>query len=85
MAFSTSTQCREIIDMGAAAKKMDFNFTPGEWFRCGLLEPTFDITAEAARKYRERGIWLEGKHWKRDPVGRVIYSRDEITNWLDGK
>lgn len=71
--------------MNAVAERPQFQVSAGEWFRSRLLQPTFDITAEAARKYRERGIWLEGLHWRVDPVGRVIYNRDAITKWLSGK
>lgn len=46
------------------------------------LPNVFGISEEAARKYRERGVWLEGKHWKKDPVGRIVYITQEIENWL---
>lgn len=55
---------------------------PGRWVRGKLLGPIWGLTEEGARKYRERGVWLEGRHWKYDPVGRVVYHRDEIDNWF---
>tara|TARA_B100001105_G_scaffold241281_1_gene220549 strand:- start:15147 stop:15293 length:147 start_codon:yes stop_codon:yes gene_type:complete len=45
----------------------------------------FGINAEQARKYRERGFWLEEKHWRFDPVRRVVYNPEEIANWFEGK
>lgn len=54
------------------------------WIRPSLLPKIFGITAEAARKYRERGLWLEGKQFKR--VGRNYwYSCSQIDAWLDAQ
>lgn len=69
----------------AAAEKLNFTITPGDWFRGNLLTPVFGITSEAARKYRERGVWLEGKHYRRDPLGVYVYNRQAITDWMGGK
>jgi len=76
----------------SAAEKLDpprptsiFSITPGDWFRGTLLEPVFGITAEAARKYRDRGVWLEGRHFRRDPLGKFVYSRQAISEWMEGK
>ncbi|SIQ14782.1 excisionase family protein [Marinobacterium stanieri] len=55
----------------------------GRWVRASLLPSTWGITTEAARKYRERGIWLEGKHWRKDPTGRVVYNSAEIDQWFE--
>lgn len=57
---------------------------PGLWFRQNLLESIFDISKEAARKYRSNGLWLEEKHWRTDPANRIVYNRVEIENWLGG-
>lgn len=56
-------------------------YTPA-WVRGSLIPGMFGITQEAARKYRERGVWLEGKHWKKDPLGKVVYNPQAISNWL---
>jgi hypothetical protein len=69
----------------AAAAKIQPLITPADWIRGNLLLPVFGITSEAARKYRERGIWLEGLHFRKDPVGQYVYSRPAITNWMGGK
>ena len=57
----------------------------GKWVRDRLMMPLFGITPEMARKYRERGVWLEEKHWRKDPSGRIVYNRLEIENWFEGK
>jgi hypothetical protein len=68
----------------AAAQKIEYQVHPGAWFRQELMPPIFGITAEAARKYRERGLWLEGKHWRKDPANRVVYNRRAIETWMEG-
>lgn len=58
--------------------------SPAKWVRPSLLPIIFGITPEAARKYRERGVWLEGKHWRYDPVNKIVYCPSEIENWMEG-
>ncbi len=55
------------------------------WFRGDLLPSVFGISAEAARKYRSGGLWLEGKHWRTDPANRIVYSRQAIEAWMGGE
>lgn len=68
----------------SAAEKLNF-ITPADWFRGNLLKPVFGITSEAARKYRDRGVWLESKHFRKDPMGQYVYSRQAITDWMEGR
>lgn len=67
----------------AAAEKLPHTYHPDHWFRGALLPVIFGISQECARKYRERGIWLEGRHWKKDPVGRVVYNPCAINQWFE--
>jgi len=69
----------------AAAQKIEYQTHPGAWFRQELLMPIFGISTEAARKYRSGGLWLEGKHWRKDPANRIVYSRKAIEVWMEGK
>lgn len=55
--------------------------TPANWIRPRLMLPMFGISPEAARKNRERGVWLEGLHWKKDPQGNVVYNWRAIDAW----
>jgi hypothetical protein len=74
--------------MGSAAEKIEHfhvHVEAGAWLRQELLEPVFGISTEAARKYRTRGMWLEGKHWRTDPAGRIVYNRDAINDWMGGQ
>lgn len=68
----------------AAAQKISTFTHPGAWFRQELMPHIFGITPEAARKYRERGVWLEGKHWRKDPTRRIVYNRTAIEAWMAG-
>lgn len=68
----------------SAAERIEYHVTPGAWFREELLQPVFGITTEAARKYRTRGLWLENRHWRKDPANRIVYSRDAIQDWMGG-
>lgn len=61
-----------------------FVVSPAKMIRAKLLPNVFGITSECARKYRERGVWLEGKHWNYDPIGRVVYNVYEIEQWMKG-
>lgn len=71
--------------MGAAEKLDAFPVRPGKWVRPNLLMPLFGVTPEQARKYRERGIWIEERHWRFDPINRVVYNPTEIEDWFEGK
>lgn len=69
----------------SAAEKLEFNITPGAWFRQDLLYPVFGLSTEAVRKYRSRGLWLEGKHYRTDPANVLVYNRDAIEKWMAGQ
>jgi hypothetical protein len=47
------------------------------------LPVVFGITAGAAAQYRRRGIWTEGQHYKKDPVGRYVYNVERIEKWIE--
>jgi len=69
----------------SAADKIDFQITPGAWFRQDLLYPVFGLSTEAVRKYRSRGLWLEGKHYRTDPANVLVYNKEAIEKWMAGQ
>ncbi|MFJ4605051.1 excisionase family protein [Pseudomonas atacamensis] len=69
----------------SAAEKIDFQITPAAWFRQDLLYPVFGLSTEAVRKYRSRGLWLEGKHYRTDPANVLVYNKEAIENWMAGQ
>lgn len=68
----------------SAAEKFEVLHNPAVWVRGSKLPVIWGITPEAGRKYRERGLWLEGKHWCRDPAGRIAYNVAAINDWFGG-
>jgi hypothetical protein len=38
----------------------------------------------AIRKKIERGIWLEGRHYRRDPEGCIWINTEGVESWLEG-
>lgn len=66
-----------------AAEKIVLQSPP--WIRGNLLPQLYGISEDAARKYRDRGFWHEGVHWKKDPVGRIVYSTNKIDQWLSNE
>lgn len=73
--------------MGAAEKyeHLHVHVQPGEWVRQDLLPTIFGISTEAARKYRSKGLWLEGTHWCWDPAGVIVYNVKAIGAWMGGQ
>jgi hypothetical protein len=69
----------------SAAEKIDFQIAPGAWFRQDLLYPVFGLSTEAVRKYRSRGLWLEGKHYRTDPANVLVYNKEAIEKWMAGQ
>ena len=69
----------------SAAEKIDFQITPGAWFRQDLLYPVFGLSTEAVRKYRSRGLWLEGRHYRTDPANVLVYNKEAIEKWMAGQ
>lgn len=61
------------------------SLAPAKWVRPNLLPVLFGINPDQARKYRERGIWLEERHWRYDPLHRVVYSPKAIEAWFGGE
>ncbi|MBU6952922.1 excisionase family protein [Hahella sp. HN01] len=62
----------------------NISVTPAKWVAPKLLIAIFGITVGAAKKYRERGNWCEGIHYKRHPGNcrGWVYNREEIEKWL---
>ena len=56
-----------------------------EW----VLIPTFSTmtgyTDKAVRRKIEEGIWIEGKHYRRAPDGRITMNVPEYYRWVEQK
>ena len=63
----------------------NIGITPAKWVKGFVLYPLFGLTAQAAQKKRDRGVFLEGKHWRYAPDKTVMYNWKEIESWYDGQ
>ncbi len=63
----------------------NIGITPAKWVKGFILYPLFGLTAQAAQKKRDRGVFLEGKHWRYAPDKTVMYNWKEIESWYDGQ
>jgi hypothetical protein len=56
-----------------------------EW----VLIPTFGAitgyTDKAIRRKIEEGVWIEGKHYRRAPDGRITMNVPEYYKWVEKK
>lgn len=53
-----------------------------------LIKKLYDlsgITENASYAYIKKGIWREGKHYKKAPNGRIFCNVKEIEKWIEGK
>lgn len=74
--------------MGAALKLQISNEIGqghSKWVNHKKMTALTGFTYDQMRKYRERGHWLEGKHWKFNPVRTIVYNPAEIDKWSEGK
>ena len=41
-------------------------------------------TAKAVYNKKDRGVWIEGKHWVKGPDGRIQINIAAIEEWITG-
>jgi hypothetical protein len=58
---------------------------PAAWVKPGLLPYLFGITTGAADKKRQRGVWLEEKHYRKAPDDTIFYNWRQIEKWWAGE
>jgi Putative excisionase (DUF1233) len=55
------------------------------WVLIKKLYGLSGITENASYAYIKKGKWLEGKHYKKAPNGRIFFNTKEIEKWIEGK
>ena len=55
---------------------------PARFVTIKLAEMITGLTDKAMRRKMERGIWLEGKHWRRADGG-IFIDMQEYTRWIE--
>lgn len=48
---------------------------------CGLI----GYSEKAVRRKIEEGIWVEGRHYRRAPDGRITMNLEEYYKWVEGQ
>lgn len=56
--------------------------TPARFVTVRLAATLTGLTEKAIDRKRERGIWLEGKHWRKVD-GNVLIDMKEYERWAD--
>lgn len=60
------------------------NAPASKWVNHKKITALTGFTYHQIKKYRLRGHWLEGKQWRYNPVGTIVYNPDEIDKWCEG-
>ncbi len=53
------------------------------WVKPRIIAAVFGYTEDAIAKKRQRGIWLEGKIWRKAPDNTIMYCPQEIDIWVE--
>lgn len=72
--------------MGAAEKLDETELTAisAKWVHHSIVTRVIGYTYDQIAKYRQRGVWLEGKQWRYNPLGKVVYNLKAIDDWNEG-
>jgi hypothetical protein len=57
---------------------------PARFVTIELAATITGLSSGAIRKRLERGIWLEGRHWRRSPDGRIWIDTKGVEKWIEG-
>ena len=55
------------------------------WVRIKKLSELSGYTENAIRAKIKKGVWLQGKHWRKAPDNRILISLREFEAWVEGK
>jgi len=58
---------------------------PPVWVLSIVIIRDIGYTEKALEAKRQRGVWLEGVHWKKAPDGRITYNIQKIQEWMAGE
>jgi hypothetical protein len=54
------------------------------WVTARKLSELSGYSEEAIRQKKKKGIWAEGKHWRKAPDNRIVFNTKSIDEWLSG-
>ena len=52
------------------------------WVLINKVVDAFGYTKDAIRNKKKKGVWLQDKHWKKAPDGRIVFNLKEIEKWM---
>lgn len=55
---------------------------PARWVTIQLAATLTGLTEKAIRRKMERGVWLQGRHWRKAD-GRVYINMTEYDRWVE--
>ena len=56
-----------------------------KWITIKKLSELIGYSVFSINKKRQRGIWVEGIHWRKAPDNRVLMNLEAIYKWVEGK
>lgn len=55
------------------------------WVLINKLVDATGYTNNAIRAKIKKGVWQEGRHFRKAPDGRLFFNLKEIQRWVEGK
>lgn len=68
--------------MSADAVETAVRVAPARWVTIQLAATLTGLTEKAIRRKIERGVWLQGKHWRKAD-GRVYLDMAAYERWIE--
>jgi hypothetical protein len=56
-----------------------------DWVLISKLSELVGLTDDAIRSKMKKGVWLQGRHWRKAPDNRIYFCLPEIKKWIEGK
>jgi hypothetical protein len=63
---------------------MTIAIAPARYVTIALAAATVGYTVEAIEAKIARGVWVEGREWRRAPDGRVLIDTKGVERWVEG-
>ena len=54
------------------------------WVHPRIIESLKGLTKDQLDGIRKSGKFIEGEHWKKDPVGLIMWHFENIDRWVEG-
>lgn len=68
--------------MTAATAEQAIRVAPARWVTIQVAATLSGLTEKAIRRKMERGVWLQGKHWRKAD-GRVYVNMTAYEQWVE--